>query len=86
MLKGAESYWIGLSDQHDERTFRWEGTGEEVGFSYWRKHQPDNHGGTEDCTHYYNIDRYKWNDMSCDYQSQYICQRMYKEFSSNERV
>lgn len=76
IYKGANVYWIGLSDIHKEGTYRWEGTGEAVSFSDWAHNQPDNHKGHEDCTHLWKYTGYRWNDLPCNFKGGYICQKI----------
>ncbi|KAA0721477.1 Lymphocyte antigen 75 [Triplophysa tibetana] len=63
------SVWIGL--------FRdsWEWSDNtDSGFRYWRSGQPDNFGGSEDCTEVRMWDQGQWNDAPCSNSLTFVCQ------------
>ena len=65
-------YWIGISDQDTEGTFKYVSDASEVGFTSWRAGQPNNRWPKLDCTAFRNG---KWNTANCDNRKfSYICQ------------
>ncbi|XP_072846444.2 CD209 antigen-like protein D [Pogona vitticeps] len=65
------SMWLGLNDVHTEGTWHWI-DGSIPTQTYWRVGEPNN-DGDEDCAALYNNG--KWNDISCDVQVHYGCER-----------
>ena len=65
------NYWIGLTDEAQEGTFKWVATGETPTFTYWQQNQPDNfydNGSDEDYAHilyadFPNSGNGRWNDL-----------------------
>ena len=65
-------YWIGISDQETEGTFKYVSDASEVAFTSWRAGQPNNRWPKLDCTAFRNG---KWNTANCDTREfPYICQ------------
>ena len=65
-------YWIGISDQKTEGTFRYVSDASEIVFTSWRSGQPNNKWPKLDCTTFKNG---KWNTANCDKREfPYICQ------------
>ena len=72
-------YWIGLSDQETEGTFKYVSDASEVVFTSWAAKQPNDKWPKLDCTAFKNG---KWNTANCDRREfPYICQ-MYMKPSS----
>lgn len=59
-LIGANSIWIGLSDELDEGVWQWV-TGESVSFTNWRSGEPNDYGSGEDYAEMYTDGT--WNDI-----------------------
>ena len=60
----------------DESTWRWVGTGEELGYTNWRPGQPDNHNNDQHCI-YYRADGAdpRWDDWHCHAaRLNYVCE------------
>ncbi|XP_066957099.1 alpha-N-acetylgalactosamine-specific lectin-like [Macrobrachium rosenbergii] len=73
------SAWIGLDDLAAEGNYTWvlEGNQQtEPPRTWWHPNQPDNHGGAEDCIHYWIRDDKKplWNDHRCHMKFRYVCE------------
>ncbi|XP_066984562.1 perlucin-like protein isoform X2 [Macrobrachium rosenbergii] len=75
LAKGHHTY-IGLSDIQEEGTYRWvaDGTIHQIVESWWRKGQPNNYNGGEDCVHYRSSND-GLNDIGCDTKVRYICEK-----------
>ncbi|KAK0140031.1 CD209 antigen-like protein D [Merluccius polli] len=65
--------WIGLSDGDTEGTWKWV-DGTIMTSSFWRRGQPDDYGGGEDCVATSLGD--DWNDASCAIQYSWICEKV----------
>jgi len=63
------SYWIGLSDQEEEGSFRWLSDMSGPTYSNWQKNEPNN-GGTsksnQDCAQLWGKQEHRWDDQTCD--------------------
>ena len=70
-----EPVFIGLSDTMIERTFLWLDQSP-VDYTNWYTRQPSFYGN-EDCVEIKPSFRYRgrWNDMNCDIEHGFICQR-----------
>ena len=65
-------YWIGISDQETEGTFKYVSDASEVEFTSWAAKQPNNKWPKLDCTAFKNG---KWNTANCGKKEfPYICQ------------
>ncbi|XP_071002970.1 CD209 antigen-like protein E [Oncorhynchus clarkii lewisi] len=78
--------WIGLTDSVNEKTWKWvDGTPLTTG--YWYYPQPDNAGPTqnEDCVEIHNdqLPLNAWNDLSCDSQLNWICEKAFYHHHDN---
>uniref|UniRef100_A0A6F8CKJ4 Galactose specific C-type lectin-1 n=1 Tax=Culex pipiens TaxID=7175 RepID=A0A6F8CKJ4_CULPI len=75
------SFWIGGSDLAEEGTFIWTGTGERVTYTNWRRDEPNDENGEEDCLQLAYIPGWEyfwhWNDNRCAGQSLYfVCEEV----------
>ncbi|XP_058834251.1 perlucin-like [Topomyia yanbarensis] len=75
------SFWIGATDLAEEGTFIWTGTGEQLTYTNWRRGEPNDENGSEDCLQLAYIPEYEyiwsWNDNVCAEQSLYfICENV----------
>ena len=65
-------YWIGITDQETEGTFKYVSDSSEVGFASWGNGQPNDKWPKLDCTAFKNG---KWNTANCGSKKfSYICQ------------
>ncbi|KAK6180703.1 hypothetical protein SNE40_008704 [Patella caerulea] len=73
--KGA--YWIGLQDQDRENVFTWLDGITDLNYTNWKKGQPNNYAGGENCAMIYGTGNTKgqWNDDSCSKSYYFICER-----------
>ncbi|XP_074089078.1 uncharacterized protein LOC141520970 [Macrotis lagotis] len=63
--------FLGMTDANEEGKFVYE-TGETVGFSKWRKGEPNNKGGGENCVEIFSNG--EWNDDPCEETHLIICE------------
>ncbi|XP_024283493.2 CD209 antigen-like protein D isoform X1 [Oncorhynchus tshawytscha] len=82
--RNIDSVWIGLTDRETEGTWKWV-DGTPLATRYWGRNQPDNgvvfavHIGEEDCVEInygYSDPVNKWNDIACNSQFNWICERV----------
>lgn len=66
--------WIGGSDEITESEFVWSRSGNKISFTQWLPGYPDNRA-EEDCIEMYATSG-AWNDMTCDLQSNFICEKL----------
>ncbi|MEM1184681.1 MAG: FG-GAP-like repeat-containing protein [Planctomycetota bacterium] len=59
---GADSWWVGLSDEVTEGTFVWD-NGDAVTYTNWRPGEPNNFQGVEDYTAINRFGTGQWNDL-----------------------
>lgn len=65
-------FWIGLHDLAGESVYKWtDGTGYGK-FIFWKRGEPNDFYGQEDCVSMVRIDG-KWNDDHCSQKKLYIC-------------
>ncbi|XP_058461646.1 perlucin-like [Malaya genurostris] len=73
--------WIGGSDLAEEVNFYWLSTGKRVGYSNWRKNQPDNDQNTDHCMEIrYNPVQgwnWHWNDQDCKAIRYFVCENLH---------
>ncbi|XP_076112739.1 perlucin-like protein [Mytilus galloprovincialis] len=68
-------WWLGATDLGQEGTWTWT-LGNQIGYSDWAYGQPDNgNGSSQDCLQLWDDKSYRWDDLWCTYQRNYICQR-----------
>ncbi|KAG9356093.1 hypothetical protein JZ751_000937 [Albula glossodonta] len=65
-------FWIGLTDCQKKGRLMWS-DGSKVDFTRWNSHEPNNHGGRENCVHSNWSSQKGWNDIPCDYKCAFIC-------------
>ncbi|XP_076027206.1 uncharacterized protein LOC143016654 [Genypterus blacodes] len=63
--------WIGLTDEENEGDWKWV-DGTSANTTHWRKKQPDNWNGKEDCA---EINVKEWNDLPCSSPNHWICNK-----------
>ncbi|XP_077864342.1 polycystin-1-like protein 2 [Saccoglossus kowalevskii] len=69
-----DEWWIGLTDRETEGVFRWL-DGSELVYEYFQDNEPNSRGAqNKDCVLVQKHDEYKWNDLSCNTKSRFICQ------------
>ncbi|XP_060555140.1 C-type lectin domain family 10 member A-like [Ruditapes philippinarum] len=75
-MKGL-SWWIGLTDDDIENTWKLYGTNEIADFTNWAPGQPNDYGSNEDCAVFEMTPGYgeKWNDAPCSTLLLPICER-----------
>ena len=47
---------------------------QDVGYTNWHMHQPNNHGGHEACVNLLKEYDYMWNDEPCDREYCFLCE------------
>ncbi|KAK0136280.1 CD209 antigen-like protein D [Merluccius polli] len=70
---GYHWFWIGLSDRDTEGVWKWV-DGTIMTSSFWRRGQPDDYGGGEDCVATSLGD--DWNDKPCADLLRWICEKV----------
>lgn len=65
--------WIGINDRRTEGTYEWS-SGEPVVYTRWSTGEPNNFGGSEDCSTMWSSDG-SWNDTTCGGSTRGICER-----------
>eukprot|EP00091_Calanus_sinicus_P007065 TRINITY_DN1794_c0_g1_i6.p1 TRINITY_DN1794_c0_g1~~TRINITY_DN1794_c0_g1_i6.p1 ORF type:complete len:149 (-),score=9.90 TRINITY_DN1794_c0_g1_i6:9-455(-) len=75
MLQTDQSYWIGLTDEAQEGTWRWAESHQTPTWTNWSSGNPDNGHGNEDCVYMWSKTEHKWNDDGCnDRQAHGLCE------------
>lgn len=64
--------WLGFTDIQKEGHFKALSNGKKITYSNWRKGEPNNDHGKEDCV-VYQIDIPGWNDYICGEKLQFVC-------------
>ncbi len=82
------TYWIGLSDQVQEGKWMWTDGSLLANYTNWVNNNPNNYGGNQNCGHmsvgdftirhhtFYGFHG-EWNDLECDFELGYICEKIY---------
>ncbi|XP_050725050.1 macrophage mannose receptor 1-like [Eriocheir sinensis] len=73
-LLSIGSAWIGLNDRVEEGTFTW-ADGTKPRYTNWHDREPNNLGVGEDCVEIKSVGRYMWNDLPCDAERRFVCQK-----------
>ncbi len=69
----TSTWWMGLNDQADEGRFEWSG-GSDSSFTSWRRGEPNDFGGNEDCGAWVDDSAGLWNDKRCTDAFPYVCE------------
>ncbi|KAM3925298.1 hepatic lectin-like [Leptodactylus fuscus] len=74
-VSSSKRFWIGLHDMDEEGTWIWvDGTNFKDSYKSWKKGEPNDNDGNEDCVHMWSFG--EWNDVHCDYDNAYgICEK-----------
>jgi hypothetical protein len=72
-----DTLWIGANDLRKEGKWTWISDHSTLAYSYWRKGEPNNYSGVEDCGFIYthNSRTGTWNDAPCSRRHGYICEK-----------
>ena len=75
----TDNPWIGFTDALSEGNFGWT-SGYGVSYTNWHPSEPNNSGGNEDCTQFYNptsqsSSASKWNDAQCSNAGPFVCEK-----------
>ena len=73
-LKNSK-HWIGLSDQHQENEWQWQGSGlvATEGFTNWNRGEPNNADRKEHCAE--RNPGGMWNDQVCTHSRPPVCEK-----------
>ncbi len=69
----AANWWFGFNDRGAEGTFSWDG-GSDSPYTNWRAGEPNDFGGSEDCTWYATTGGGQWNDKDCAATAYFACE------------
>ncbi|XP_068202893.1 perlucin-like protein [Palaemon carinicauda] len=73
LVKGHNT-WVGLTDLHVEGIHAWtDGTVHPMIKSWWRDSEPNS--SEEKCIHYTTAKDNRWNDIDCNREYRYICEK-----------
>lgn len=70
-----QRFWIGLSDPKGDENWQWISDSSSPNYTNWLSDEPNGHG-TEKCVEMYagRLASF-WNDISCSFSAQYICEK-----------
>ena len=71
---GVTRFWFGVNDLDLENSFVYSSSGDQLTWTNWRTGEPNNMNSNEDCGEIYSSSPV-WNDFSCNFESQYVCER-----------
>merc|ERR1712236_66261 len=74
ILMHDANYWIGLTDEATEGTWKWSESGIVASWTHWHSGEPDSYNGNEDCAAMINAYSYAWIDDSCDKHFHPLCE------------
>ncbi|XP_036420160.1 CD209 antigen-like protein A [Colossoma macropomum] len=83
--KKESSFWIGLTDEEAENTWKWV-DGQPLTDKFWRKNEPNNFGDREDCAIFTTAVEHSqqtWNDYSCSGKENWMCEFNLTNFHLN---
>ena len=72
--RGYEDYWIGLTDEENEGTWKWSDGSSLTGYINWDHGQPNNDGGRQNCGGIRKSGAV-WHDRSCSHLKGFICEK-----------
>ncbi|GAB6022333.1 hypothetical protein CHUAL_006455 [Chamberlinius hualienensis] len=78
----AEHFWTSGTDQSEEGSFFWMGTGRPLTYTNWNAGEPNNfkyeNGESERCVELWNRDAkgLRWNDSPCSFETYFICEKI----------
>lgn len=70
-VKRSYVLWIGLFRGEEENDWKWVDGTDLVGAGFWKRGEPNNSGGHEDCV---EIAAGRWNDASCSARFSWVCE------------
>lgn len=77
LKSGVMAYWIGLSALRVQKGGYYWSDGSPVDYTHWAVHEPNDRGGSEDCTEVLMTKRKaysrRWNDKSCTARRAFVC-------------
>ena len=73
--------WLGITDMQEEKHFVAISNGRKPHYVHWSGGEPNNSGGSEDCT-VYLLSRKAWNDTKCSNKAHFV----FKKIKQNMRV
>ncbi|XP_045182625.1 C-type lectin domain family 10 member A-like [Mercenaria mercenaria] len=68
----SKNWWLGLTDEFIEGTWKWFDTDQTTNFTDWYPGQPD--VNPEDCAVYYPAFDFAWGDLPCSSNNYPICE------------
>ncbi|XP_069111382.1 perlucin-like protein isoform X2 [Argopecten irradians] len=71
----SHKFWLGATDWTVEGEWQWEPEGS-ASFTYsnWAHHQPNDHGGNDNCMSMEGESMFHWYDDNCSNKKKYICE------------
>ncbi|KAI9520397.1 hypothetical protein NQZ68_018705 [Dissostichus eleginoides] len=73
LSKTSATSWIGLSDMVQEGEWKWVDGTDLVGVGFWKKGEPNNHSGNENCVELTHSEK-KFNDAPCNREFAWVCE------------
>lgn len=71
--------WIGGNDLGEIHHWYWQSTGLPIKFSYWDNGEPNGNGGDERCISLQYYGDLRWNDLTCYYEVNFLCEEVSTE-------
>ncbi len=87
LIGDNDRVWIGLQDKDQNGNWSHWNSGAPVEYSNWGDDQPDNYRGVQNCAELVSNWRWngKWNDGTCDWGHQFVCERGSNQASDKSR-